>query len=790
MAKVRMYLADPKQPDMVRVGLKNGHFWLSKSDVDRDPHLPQKLGTIYQMHMGLLSDEDIDMQTGAPARVREIVGGAPERDRLANLRRFYPEAVPYEGDKGNLKGNFVFRNSHTGHPTLYNPTGVDLGDVASATRDMAGILGGAAGATAGAVSSAPAGGTVSPVTTAVGAGLGTAIGHGAYDSIANAFRGRIDTRSLPEHLYDAAYDVASEGVGDRAGAIAGDLLERGIRRAARPIMKRLDKTPAGQLYRDYKMLDIDPSAATGAITGSRGVQLLERTLRKTPASAGIIERAIQKTWKSMGEAAEQLARDFGPVRTQQGAGEAIRKGYKGAVERFKTRSSELYDRLDKYFQPDEMVAYRKTQDFLNSVKAGYQETPGLGKRLNRGIWELQELLEEEAPGAIKFETLKRLRSDIGRRLGDPVSAVDDLPRADLKQLYAALSEDIAAAAKAKGGRAFKESQRASRYYRLNLKNNIEPLERILKQETDEQVFKIVMSGAKDGGTKLWRLKRSLRSEEWDMVAGTVLSRMGKAIPTWQDEAGELFSVRTFLRRWNDLSPEARTILFGGTRYKDLAPRLDALTRVVYSVRNTERMADHTSMAGNMATYLSLTAPFGGFAAGGVGGAAAGIAGAVIAPRVAARLITNPPFVQWLTYALKSGSRNPNWGPNLLGRLVMLAKKEDLEEEIRDYLSSVATISKAQAGETPDDLAGQAAEPDIKPIDPKRLFFAAKQFGLPVKRIENGEIILKNGLLLSDLPGHRECLIEAEGDPDNYASCMEAWQLENVPDLPPMRYPLD
>lgn len=64
--------------------------------------------------------EFIDQDTGAPAFVRAQVGGSPTEDRLANIRRFYPDAAPYDDD------NFIYTNPDTGRLTLYNPPGFDV----------------------------------------------------------------------------------------------------------------------------------------------------------------------------------------------------------------------------------------------------------------------------------------------------------------------------------------------------------------------------------------------------------------------------------------------------------------------------------------------------------------------------------------------------------------------------------------------------------------------------------------------------------------------------------------
>ena len=83
---------------------------------------------------------DIDTR-GAPPVVRMAVGGAPEADRLATIRLYYPDARPFGQD------NFIFTDPQTNRPTLYNPRGLDIGDLYSirpeAAEAIGGVLGGA-----------------------------------------------------------------------------------------------------------------------------------------------------------------------------------------------------------------------------------------------------------------------------------------------------------------------------------------------------------------------------------------------------------------------------------------------------------------------------------------------------------------------------------------------------------------------------------------------------------------------------------------------------------------------
>ena len=69
----------------------------------------------------------IDTKTGAPANVRAAVSAAQKPDdRLATLRKFYPDAVPVQAidpQDGVAKygfGNFVYTNPETGKLTLFD----------------------------------------------------------------------------------------------------------------------------------------------------------------------------------------------------------------------------------------------------------------------------------------------------------------------------------------------------------------------------------------------------------------------------------------------------------------------------------------------------------------------------------------------------------------------------------------------------------------------------------------------------------------------------------------------
>ena len=64
----------------------------------------------------------IDTTSGAPKKVRAIVGNFDDPDRrLEAIKQFYPDAVSTAGSPMG-EDNFIYTNPSTGQKTLYNPT--------------------------------------------------------------------------------------------------------------------------------------------------------------------------------------------------------------------------------------------------------------------------------------------------------------------------------------------------------------------------------------------------------------------------------------------------------------------------------------------------------------------------------------------------------------------------------------------------------------------------------------------------------------------------------------------
>lgn len=646
-----------------------------------------------------------DAKSGAPLSVRAIVGGAQKpSDRLLNLRKYYPDAEPYGED------NFIFTDPATGRKTIYNPKGFDVGDIASVGGEVSeyggGVLG-AAMAVPPAVAAAPATGGASLLGIPAAYGLGAAGGREAFDLSMNTLGGKIDTRNVGERTIDAA---VTGGV-NAAGARAGELVEQGVRAVAGPVRRAFQQNAPGQGLADAAQVGVTPLA--GMATGNRGVQIMENALSNTPGGASVMQEAAERALREMDQAARNVADDYSRVgapagtptrvRTPQGAGETLRQGSEEAGERYAARRLQLDENLGNIVGNDTIAPVANVQRVLTELEQELAQAPASrAPALRAAIKRAQAIVADAQPrGGVTFRTLRSIRTDLGRELERPdVSGYSPASEATIRRLYGALAEDIGATAQTRGPDAVRALQAHDRYVRFNRNVNLPAIQKIADAQTDEAAFRMAMNASEEGGTFLARLRRNVTPEQWDVVSSSVLSKLGRARPNQQEASGVMemaddFSVNSFLTNWSKLSPEAKRALFGGNRYGNLIPELDALVRTAGRFKDADKMANPSGTARNAIAALAVFGSGGQLLQGDYAGAGYTMGGAVLAPRVAARLITSPGFVNWLGGTVNAtGQSLNNWGSRV-ARLTALAKAEPtIREEIYQYLSALRDVPGA------------------------------------------------------------------------------------------------
>jgi hypothetical protein len=633
------------------------------------------------------------------------VGGASSsEDRLATLKRFYPDAEPFGDD------NFVFTDHGTGRATLYNPPGLDFGDAASVMPEFAemagGVIGGALAAPF-AAAGAPATGGGSVAAIPLGVGLGAAAGREVEDFIAKKTLGRVDSRGFVGRAKDRALEAGMNAVGFEIGNALGRAVAKPIGAITRAGRKAITQS-GKQAIDDMAAQGITPTAGTA--TGNRGIQIAEQGLANTPGGASVFQRAFERSQAQLSAASDDLAREFASGKqfgSPTRAGETVKRGLNAAAERFRARQGDLYDAaFDVVNENASVRALRRVSQLEGQLKARLAQAPAseagvVGPALRR----IQNLRDDVKAGKFTFGALRRIRTSLGKDLDQPVIA--SLNRASAGQheraLYAALSDDMREIVAREGGEeGLKLLTRADRYTRLNENLNVPIIERLLKQEVPEKLYRALLSGSDDkfgGGTLLEGIKRNLAPDEWDVVAGTVLGRMGRAIPSQQGatevaEQAADFSVSTFMTNWSRLAPEARKALFKGSRYSQLVPELNRLVRNMARFNEVRALGNPSGTARNFIAGGTAASAGQQLVTGNIDNAAFIVAGSLVGPRAAAKLMTNPRFVRWLSVGLELEPTEKALMAHLTRLAVVAEAEPSIKDEMERYKQAFRTATKS------------------------------------------------------------------------------------------------
>jgi hypothetical protein len=582
------------------------------------------------------------------------------------------------GDAVGLRSSDALRNALTklGLPEPQNATERVVGDVASGMSGAGGMVkGGEVMAKAAnpivqrigqVLSSGPASQVAAGATGAGAAGVTREKGGGPLAQLA-AGVGGATVASLPSAL--------AEGV------------KRLIRGGAAGQQRVADNI---QTFEDAGV----GTPTVGQATEARGSQALESVLAKTPGSAGTIAAKADQEAAGLGDKVGQMATVLSPRSGAEPAGRAITSGIKAFTSDFKKTSGKLYDEIDRFILPDSKVRVGETSKALDDLTKLMPGAENLSAQtVNPKITAIKEALASDAQhGTLPYAAVKELRSRIGKQLTDP-DLVSDAPRAQLKQLYGALTKDLEVAAADAGPDAVQALKRANNFYRAGMKRVDDVLEPILNKGDPEKIFQAAISGTKEGSTTISGVMKSLPDESRKVVAATMLRRLGKATASKQDDLAEVFSPETFLTNWNKITPDSKRVLFSALP-GSMRGDLDKIAQVASNMREGSKVFANPSGT-TQGTASAMTA--GGFVVSLLTGqfhAAAGIAGGVATAYGAGHLMTSPGFVHWLA---KSTQVPVEQLPATLNQLFQasLYMKGAERKDVREFVKSAREAAASQ-----------------------------------------------------------------------------------------------
>ena len=646
----------------------------------------------------LKAGRSIDEQTGAPQNVRAAVGGAQtERDRLATIRRFYPDAQPFGDD------NFVFTDPRTGRRALYNPPGFDLGDPISVVPEVAELLGGTVG-TVLATPAITASGPAAPYTAAKAFGLGAAGGRELAGILQSNIGSTVDTRTLPERATDAATTAALNMMAERVGQIAGAGLESARPRVREFVRRRAQD--AVQRFDDLIDLGIRPRGST--VTGSPSLGTVEQTLASTPGGATVMRDIGEAEREGLEAELRSITSDLGAEKDTTLAGRAVQRGVKRFGEQVEGRVGLLYEAAFDVVPEDLVIQGGQVAPLVQRATALAEEaarSPKLADENASSLQTYKQILDGIANGTTTFIDLRQIRTNLGKKLKPATYNEGGSQFSRDKALYGALSEimeNIAEGYSRSDGVTGKALLARANNFRRVMGSQLDALQKAYDTEAPERVIEALRlsgSGGKGGASRIKGLRRALSTTAegravFDATVGAVLNRLGRANPGQQGASGALegandFSVSTFLKNWSALDRAAKRALFGGTRYSSLRPRLDRLVRLSSAVKNADRLANTSNTGRVIVGFLGLTGGAGVTAftnLNPVDMAVTGLQtfGALYAgSKITAKLITNPGFVNWLARAPRNFTEASvsRWAARL-------ANVAEAEPEIRDEIQSL------------------------------------------------------------------------------------------------------
>jgi len=397
---------------------------------------------------------------------------------------------------------------------------------------------------------------------------------------------------------------------------------------------------------EFRAAGTTPSV--GQMTGSANIQQLESTAGRFPSAFATMREKAFTQQQEIGERVQELRGQISRVKEPYIVGRGAKKGFTEVfVPRARATQKALYDKADSLIPPALVrIQPTRTQQALDDVLQRFRDTPELRTELgNKQLMSIQDAIAggKNELGEIPLSTMRDLRAWAGEKLSN-VDLTPDFPRAQVKALYKALSEDFDSAVSGfdKTKQAFDRANNFTRAFH----DRMDMVQDTLSRNNPDEIYRNILSNAAEGPTKLTAMLRSIPKDDQKAVVSAFVNRMGRVAPGMQDETGELFSSRTFLTNYNKLDKASRQVLFGrfGSKFQQDLQKIATVADKIDKASQVLANPPGTAAAGGA---IGSAMAVGGGVAAGKFGFASGVIGTLVGARQAARLYTNPKFVEWL-----------------------------------------------------------------------------------------------------------------------------------------------
>jgi hypothetical protein len=521
-----------------------------------------------------------------------------------------------------------------------------------------------------------------------GASLGAVAGEEGYQLL-NRAHGIDETRDIGQRIIDDAWAAAGAGAGEAAGAVIGAGIRAGVKAVFRGGSKGQAKVQ--QNLQNFGIAGADPTV--GEATQNYLWQSIESALGRTPGPHGQMIKRSEQT--------SERIRNFSSQRAEWMGGPELDPEYvgavgKGGIENWRNRFTAEGALLEREFMrelppatPSAATNYGASLEKFTSVDPAAPKMTGdlINPKLEAMLTSLNDDLASN--GAVPVSALLQARSRIGESLSD-FELISPVKRSQLKALYKSLSDDIRATMP-EDSAALAAFDKRNAHWQQGMQRIDNFLDGMMKKGVEpEKLFDAIFRGTK-GTTMIRELRGTLSQDEWRVVTGGILKRMG-----YRGGAEETWDSLRFLTQWRDMPDATKDALFGASGQSLFRRDLDMVTDALGVQKQMfERFGNPPKTAAGFIGGAMVGGAGAGAVAWGMGlsgsadflvalaGMSAGLYG------TAKYLFANPNFVHWLARSTKV-TGGPTAVTNHIAKLGAIAATADQQtrDAIQDYLGIV------------------------------------------------------------------------------------------------------
>lgn len=347
-----------------------------------------------------------------------------------------------------------------------------------------------------------------------------------------------------------------------------------------------------------------------AISDNPVVQAIGKRMSDIPYVGEPLRTGAEKAINQIGKAADTVQAQYGSG-SIPGAGEAARADIFGHIKNtIPGQIGDAYSAVDALVNPDVRVPLSETAkkaaaivaDRNNAKMTGSNAVSQVSKAIAKppepqnpiGFVPFSTPETPEAPG-MNYAGIKKLRSSIGEMLDGTTPMPADMSKAEAKQIYGALTQDLKTVVQKAGGDDALSAFNTANARAARLSQQRENLNRLLGAKNDEGVFSRIMQAAGSTSTAdtklLLQARHAVDPQTWNEISSAAISRMGRA-------PDGSFSPDRFTTAWGKLSGNGKRVMFGNSG--ELSKALDDIATVSQRFKDLNKFANPSGTGGHAA----------------------------------------------------------------------------------------------------------------------------------------------------------------------------------------------